>query len=120
MAPAARLEVFCTAFPEQADRLEHLERLARETEQPLLSDKSFPPRRPMGPERSLVFRSMFLRPTPFSLALQSLDHTRFPLPLNSSIAAVNQHHHDNHRTVYDLTRRVGDLHHGQDALQQGD
>jgi hypothetical protein len=37
-----RVEVFCTAFPEQADRLELLERLARETELPLLSDKSFP------------------------------------------------------------------------------
>jgi hypothetical protein len=43
-----RLEVFCTATPEQADSLELLERLARETQKPFLFDKSFAPREANG------------------------------------------------------------------------
>jgi hypothetical protein len=57
-----RLEVFCTATPEQADSLELLERLARDTQKPFLFDKSLRQGRPMEP--SLVPQTTFLRPTP--------------------------------------------------------
>jgi hypothetical protein len=56
-----RPEVYCAAVLEEADRLELLERLVRETEKPLLFDRSFCAKGDQW-NRPWPLRPMFLRP----------------------------------------------------------